>query len=137
MDKVATAESCRLQWAKARGHPVPDATRHSLAVSLAGHVLDLVDVALWEGPGSEDFVPLEFLFTGAPSCVDESEMASALTEKLEDRLQDGNAHGVGSSGVFTGLHALHEGSFSSGSNPEEEHRAEFRSQLKQRAALGE
>mmetsp|Transcript_9960 Transcript_9960/g.24052 ORF Transcript_9960/g.24052 Transcript_9960/m.24052 type:complete len:228 (-) Transcript_9960:225-908(-) len=87
VDTVVTAESCRLQWAKARGHPLLDATRHSLAVSLNGGVLELVDVALWEG-SDRDSVPLEFLFTGVPSDVDEGKLASALTEKLQERLQE-------------------------------------------------
>ncbi|CAE7657506.1 unnamed protein product [Symbiodinium sp. CCMP2456] len=73
--------------AEARGHPLLDATRHSLAVSLSGGVLELVDVALWEA-SDEDSVPLEFLFTGVPSDVDEEKLALALTEKLQERLQE-------------------------------------------------
>ncbi|CAE7287599.1 unnamed protein product, partial [Symbiodinium pilosum] len=63
---------------------------HSLAVQLNGSILELADVALWEegSAAAHDEVPLEFLFTGAPDGINESQISSALTQKLADRLQE-------------------------------------------------
>mmetsp|Transcript_26650 Transcript_26650/g.50074 ORF Transcript_26650/g.50074 Transcript_26650/m.50074 type:complete len:225 (+) Transcript_26650:63-737(+) len=77
---------CRQKWAKARGHAMSDAARHSLAVRLDDMVLEPADVALWEA-SDDTAVPLEFLFTGAPAGADEQKLASALTQTLEERLQ--------------------------------------------------
>ncbi|CAJ1341633.1 unnamed protein product [Effrenium voratum] len=74
----------RALWRKARGYPMSDSARHSLAVQLGDQLLEPADVALWE-EGADDSVPLEFLFAGAN---DGDQLAEVLQRVVEDRLQD-------------------------------------------------
>jgi len=83
---MQTIDAVRIRWQKARGYPMCDAARQSLAVRLDGAVLEPADISIWdEGPG--DAVPLEFLFAGAPKDTDEQRLGDALREAVEERLQ--------------------------------------------------
>lgn len=86
VDSVDSVDVVRIRWQKARGYPMCDAARHSLAVRLDGATLEPADISIWsEGP--EDAVPLEFLFAGAPSDCDEQRLGDALRTAVEERLQ--------------------------------------------------
>eukprot|EP00913_Durusdinium_trenchii_P019929 g18733.t1 len=81
-DKEALPEACRMRWKKARGYPMSDEARHSLAVRLDGILLEPADISIWdEDRGPENgSVPLEFLFPGAPDC-DGQRLGEALGEE--------------------------------------------------------
>eukprot|EP00435_Cladocopium_sp_Y103_P029797 s3551_g7.t1 len=94
--RISDTESYRVipvisQWKgmegqQARGYPMCDAARHSLAVQLDDTTLEPADISIWD-EGPEDAVPLEFLFAGAPSDCDEQRLGDALRTAVEERLQ--------------------------------------------------
>merc|ERR1719379_3385486 len=85
-----TAAHCRARWRKAKGYPMADSARDTLAVTLEDKTLTAVDVSIWDGEGAVDEadVPLEFLVVGAPRELDSDRLGPALKTRVDEVLQE-------------------------------------------------
>ncbi|CAK9117545.1 unnamed protein product [Durusdinium trenchii] len=87
-DKEALPEACRMRWKKARGYPMSDEARHSLAVRLDGILLEPADISIWdEGPenGSVPLEPSPYILSSQRGFSSQEEQRAEFRWQLKQR----------------------------------------------------
>mmetsp|Transcript_35389 Transcript_35389/g.75443 ORF Transcript_35389/g.75443 Transcript_35389/m.75443 type:complete len:233 (-) Transcript_35389:125-823(-) len=87
----SAAEASKAKWRKAKGWPMADSARDTLAVAVDGTTMNAADVALYEAgaPLSDpDLVCLELLYVGIPKDFEEAKFESPFKEKLTNVVQE-------------------------------------------------